>query len=394
MQGLKRWLAVLLLVSVSLVAAGVGLAQKGPQVKELSLQQAIDLALKNNPDMALARVEVDSAQAAYDGAKATADGLKMSSDGNEERSMILETYDGGKLKWVAPTAARMGLTMAKEKQKLQEKTLKLNVEQAYYNVLKYAQIMEVKKATLKYAKDQLKIAQDSLKVGSMSKGDVIGVEALVAAGEAGVTSAQNDYDLAVMELNKITGLELETPLKLTTTFEYSKAAGIKVQDAVYEALANNIEIVSVKEDKALKQVQFETAQKYLGGGAASFEIARLARQAADIRMKKQEQDTTLAVKKDYLTLLSLEQVINWNRKEVEKQQENQRIFGLKYKAGLATGQDVQKATIDLETARQKLAESIYNYNTLKSKFKYGLFTSGGSVSAGATGSASAGMGGQ
>ena len=386
MQGLKKWLAVLLLASLSLVATGVGLAQKGLPARELSLQQAIDLALKNNPDVALAKVEVSSAQAVYDGAKYTADTMEVNT---------VQIYDMGKLKWDAPAAARMGLILAGEKQKLQEKTMKLEVETAYYNVLKYGQLLEVKKATLKYAKDQLKIAQDSLRVGSMSKGDVIGVEALVAAAEAGVTSAQNDYDLAVMELNKITGLELETPLKLTTTFEYSKAAGIKVQDAVYEALANNIEIVSVKEDKALKQVQFETAQKYLGGGVTSYETAKYARQAADIKVKKQEQDTTLAVKKDYLTLLSLEQVINWNKKEVAKQQENQRIFGLKYKAGLATGQDVRKSTIDLEAARQKLAESIYNYNTLKSKFKYGLFVTGSLTASGASGgsSGSAAMGG-
>ncbi|MFZ5641820.1 MAG: TolC family protein [Bacillota bacterium] len=386
MQGLKKWLAVLLLVSVSLVATGVGLAQKGPQAKELSLQQAIDLALKNNPDMALAKVDVDSAQAAYDGAKYTADAMDVDR---------VQTYEMGKLKWNAPAATKMALTLAKEKQKLQEKTLKLNVETAYYDVLKYGQLLEVKKVTLKYAKDQLKIAQDSLKVGSMSKGDVIGVEALVAASEAGVTSAQNDYDMAVMELNKLTGLELDTPLKLTATFEFVKAADIKVQDAVYEALANNIEIISVKEEKALKQVEFETAKKFLGGGVTSYETAKYAQQAADIKVKKQEQDTTLAVKKDYLTLLSLEQVINWNKKEVEKQQENQRIFGLKYKAGLATGQDVQKATIDLETARQKLAESIYNYNTLKSKFKYGLFVTGSLTASGSTGgsSGSAAMGG-
>lgn len=374
MQGLKKWLAVLLLVSVSLLAAGIGTAQKGPQVKELSLPQAIELALKNNPDMELAKVDVDSAQVSYDGAKDTADDMDVTT---------VQNYDLGKLKYVAPAAAKMSLTLAKEKQKLKEKSLKLDVEKAYYNVLKNTQILEVKKATLKYAKDQLKIAQDSFKVGSLSKGDVIGVEALVAASEAGVAGAQNDYDSAVMEFNKLIGLDFSTPLKLTTSFAVPKAVDIKVEEAVYEALANNIEIITVKEDKVLKQVEFETAQKFLGGGVTSFETAKLAQKAADIKVKKQELDTTLAVKKDYLTLLSLAQVINWNKKEVEKQQENVRIYVLKYKSGLATGQDVQKVTIDLETARQKLAESIFNYNTLYSKFKYGLFATG----------ASAGMGG-
>jgi len=374
MQGLKKWLAVLLLVSVSLLAAGIGTAQKGPQVKELSLPQAIELALKNNPDMELAKVDVDSAQVSYDGAKDTADDMDVTT---------VQNYDLGKLKYVAPAATKMSLTLAKEKQKLKEKSLKLDVEKAYYNVLKNTQILEVKKATLKYAKDQFKIAQDSFKVGSLSKGDVIGVEALVAASEAGVAGAQNDYDSAVMEFNKLVGLDFSTPLKLTTSFAVPKAVDIKVEEAVYEALANNIEIITVKEDKVLKQVEFETAQKFLGGGVTSFETAKLAQKAADIKVKKQELDTTLAVKKDYLTLLSLAQVINWNKKEVEKQQENVRIYVLKYKSGLATGQDVQKVTIDLETARQKLAESIFNYNTLYSKFKYGLFAT----------DASAGMGG-
>lgn len=367
MQGLKKWLVVLLLISVSLLATGIGMAQKGSKVKELSLQQAVDLALKNNPDMELAKVDVDSAQVAYDGAKYTADEMDLET---------VQTYEAGQLKWVAPAGAKMKLTLAKEQQKLKEKKLKLDVENAYYSVLKTAQILEVKKATLKYAQDQLKIAQDSLKVGTMSKGDVIGVEALVAASQAGVTKAQNDYDMAVMEFNKLVGLELDTPVKLTTSFDFVKATDIKVTDAVYEALANNIEIVTVKEDQAVKKVEFEVAQKFYGGGVTSFEAAKLAQKAADIKVKKQELDTTLEVKKSYLSLLSLEQQINWSKKEVEKQQENQRIFVLKYKSGLATGQDVQKATIDLEDARQKLAESIYTYNALKSKFKYGLFLTG------------------
>lgn len=372
MKGLRKWLGVLLLISISLFGAGIVKAQKGPQAKEISLQQAIDLALKNNPDMELAKVDVDSAQVAYDGAKYTADKLEVEN---------VNTYEMGQLKWVVPRKTQQGLTLAKEKQKLKEKSLKLSVEQAYYSILKNAQILEVKKATLKYSQAQLKIAQDSLKVGTMAKGDVIGVEALVAASQAGVSKAQNDYDIAVMEFNKLIGLDLNTPVKLTGSFEFVKAEDIKVEEAVYEALANNIEIVTVNEDLAVKQVEFEVAQKFYAGGVTSYDTAKIAQKAADIKVKKQQLDTTLAVKKDYLTLLSLEQQISWYKKEVEKQQENQRILVLKYKAGLATGQDVKKATIDLEDARQKLAGAIFDYNTLKSKFKYGLFSSAGSISA-------------
>lgn len=364
MQGVKKLLVVMLLVSVSLLAAGLGTAQNGVPVKELSLQQAIDLALKNNPDMELAKIDVDSAQLSYKGAKDAAD------DVDADTISTLQTYQ---TKWITPRQRQKSLTLATEQQKVDEKTLKVNVEKAYYNVLKNLQILEVKKATLKYSQDQLKIAQDSLKVGSMSKGDVIGVEATVAAAQAGVTKAQNDYDIAVMEFNKLVGLDFNTPLKLTASFEFVKATDIKVEEAVYDALSSNLAIISVKEDKVVKQLEFEAEQKFYGGGVTSYETAKLAQRSADIAVKKQELDTTLAVRKAYLTLLATEQQINYNKKEVEKLQENHRILVLKYKAGLATGQDAQKATIDLEDARQKLVGAIFDYNALKSAFKYGLF---------------------
>lgn len=240
---------------------------------------------------------------------------------------------------------------------------------------------------MNYAKDQLAIVQNSYQLGTVAKSDVLAVEALVAASEAGVTSAQNDLSLAVMKLNELIGLDIDTQLKLTDKFEYVPMKDVNVADEVYKALQNNIEIISVRENQAVKEKEYEVARKYYSGGVVYFDKAKLDAEAANVAVNKQEVATTLAVKQDYLSLKALEKSIAYKQKEVEKQREVVRIDMLKFKAGLLTNQDVKKSTIDLETAEQGLTELIYNYNQLKSKFKYGLFISGST--AGASSSAGA-----
>lgn len=358
---------------ITLAVGGITYAQStGPQVKELSLQQAIDLAMANNNDLKLARIETKKAERDLVLAEKNADDIDLDK---------MNTYDLGKLKWVAPRAAQMAVTLAREKEKVTEKSTKLAVEGAYYNVLKAEKMLQIKKDTLNYAKDQLAIVQNSYQLGTVAKSDVLAVEALVAASEAGVTSAQNDLSLAVMKLNELIGLDIDTQLKLTDKFEYVPMKDVNVADEVYKALQNNIEIISVRENQAVKEKEYEVARKYYSGGVVYFDKAKLDAEAANVAVNKQEVATTLAVKQDYLSLKALEKSIAYKQKEVEKQREVVRIDMLKFKAGLLTNQDVKKSTIDLETAEQGLTELIYNYNQLKSKFKYGLFISGSTAGA-------------
>lgn len=364
----KAVIGILVTLILLAVAALNAIGIDGPKIKELSLQEAVDLALKNNPDMEIAELGVQKAQVQYDGARETAGDLSVED---------VQTYEYGLLKWVNPKAAEVGLNLAKKSRELTENSLRFSVENAYYNVLKAEKNLQIKRENLKYFQEQLKIAQTAYKIGTKARVDVSLIEAAVASYQALVTDEENKYRAAVMELNRITGLDLDTPLKLTSTFALEKISGtVKLDETIKLALADNFEIYSVKQDVELKKVQYEVANKFYGGGVTINDTAKIDTKIAEAKVRKQELATTSVVKQSYLSLFTLERMIDWQKKEVEKAQEIARVFALKYEAGLVTSLDVKKATIDLEQSQQNLTETIFKYNLLKSQFKYNLFTTG------------------
>lgn len=358
------------LVLVGVVGANFAVGDSGPKVEELSLNQAVDLSLKYNPDIQVADLEVKKAEAELKNAKYTAGKIKTDT---------VNSYELGLAKWVNPKAYDNALVMAKKSSEVTRKTVMFNVENYYYNVLKAERNLAIKREGLKYIQDQLKIAQSAYKIGTKAKLDVNTIEAAVASSQAQVVSEENNYRVALMELNRIIGLDLDTQLKLTTKFAVEKTGNsIKVDETIKKALEDNIEILGVKTSQELAEVKYDVAKKFYAGGVTIFDTAKLDSGIAEAKVKKQEQATISAVRQDYLTLFSLEKVLDWNNKEVVKAQENARIYRLKYEAGLATSLDVKKAAIDLEQAKVTLADTIFNYNLIKAKFKYELFSSASS----------------
>lgn len=364
----KKTVLVILvtLFLVGIIGANFAVGDSGLKTKELSLEEAVELALKNNLGVKIAQLNVKKAEAEFKNIKDTADDIKADK---------VNSYQLGLVKWVNPKAYDNAVIMAKKGNQVTQKTVMFQVENNYYNVLRAERNLAIKREGLNYIEDQLKVAQLAYKIGTKAKLDVNTIEAAVAASQAQVVSEENNYRVAVMELNRIIGLDLETPLKLTTKFTLEKTANsIKVDDTVKKALEDNIQILEVKTGQELARVKYDLAKKFYFGGVTIFDTAEIDTDIANTKVKEQELATVSAVRQTYLTLFSLEKKVDWNIKEVEKALENARIYKLKYEAGLATSLDVRKAALDLEEARTNLANTIFDYNLLKARFKYELFT--------------------
>ncbi len=306
----REKIIVSILVSLFMLAvAGINYATGGdaPPVKELSLQEAVYLATVNNPGLEVAVLGVEKARVADKGAQFTAENLDIK---------YVNSYETGLLKWVTPVSTRVALEIAQKSKELTENGLKLSVEGTYYGVLKAERNLAIKRETLKYFQDQLKIAQTAYKIGTKAKIDVTIIESGVASYQALVTSEENNYRAAVMELNRIIGLDLDTPLKLTTQFNADKISGtVKLDDTLKQALANNFEIHKVKQEAEVKKVQYEVAQKFYGGGSSIYDAAQIDTKIAAASIRKQELATTAVVKESYLSLFTLEKMIDWQTKK-------------------------------------------------------------------------------
>ena len=354
------------------------------EVREISLNDALDLALKNNPDMELADLSVRKAKVEYDSARKTANRIDPDTvfSGSDPTNTPAAQYQMGLAIWYQPKATEVAYLLAQKYKDLSENKLKLSVETTYYNVLKAQKNLAIKRENLKYFQDQLKIAQTGYKIGTRAKVDVTVAESAVASYQALVVTEENNYRSNVIDLNRLMGLDLDITLKLTSQPSLDKiSAEIDVDGTIKDALDNNVSILEYKKKSEVAKVMADVARRFNGPGIPVYSTSEIDAQTAEVSVSKQSALLKAAIKKSYFSLVTLEQSMDWQTKEVEKAKENARVYALKYEAGLATSLDAKKAVIDLEQAEVNLSQSIYQYNTLKSSFKYGIFNTGSGTDA-------------
>jgi outer membrane protein TolC len=295
--------------------------------------------------------------------------------------MARNTIEEGRLKKLYPRQAQAALTINQKKVEYTEKKVKLGVEKAYYEVLKANQVLGVKQLALQRAREQLRLAQANFKAGRSAKVDVTTMEASEANAMADVSVYETGYKVAVMNFNKIIGLDIDTPVKLTAKLSYVPLTKIDLAKSVQAGLESSVDLVAEREKKAISDVVLELQNSYYSAGTYAYQSQQIDGKKSDITIKDKEIDMRIAVQQAYLSLRSAEDRIKFFGKMLDKQKETLRITTLKYKVGLATNADILDANVALDDSQEKYAGVIYDFNVNKAKFENNLFDSGLSAAA-------------
>lgn len=371
----KAIVVMAVVLSLSLVFGGFSFAQEGAnQVQSLSLDKSIELALENNSDIKQAKLDVEKAEVDLEKAK-------YFSDEDRIPGMARNTIEEGRLKKLYPRQAQAALTINQKKVEYTEKKVKLGVEKAYYEVLKANQVLGVKQLALQRAREQLRLAQANFKAGRSAKVDVTTMEASEANAMADVSVYETGYKVAVMNFNKIIGLDIDTPVKLTAKLSYVPLTKIDLAKSVQAGLESSVDLVAEREKKAISDVVLELQNSYYSAGTYAYQSQQIDGKKSDITIKDKEIDMRIAVQQAYLSLRSAEDRIKFFGKMLDKQKETLRITTLKYKVGLATNADILDANVALDDSQEKYAGAIYDFNVNKAKFENNLFDSGLSAAA-------------
>jgi outer membrane protein len=118
----------------------------------------------------------------------------------------------------------------------------LDIKNAYYDVLRAKAFVGVADQTLSNAKDRLRIAEVTLRNGTGTRFDVLRAETEVANAQQGVIVAKNRVNLTTATLNNVLGLDQNTPTDTTEAVEMSEPAK-DFNSAVSEAYQKRPEIV-------------------------------------------------------------------------------------------------------------------------------------------------------
>lgn len=331
-------------------------------------------------------------------------GLKSSFSNTASVSMPI--YQGGRLK-EGRVSARYALSAADLALENTMQTVRLQSTIYYFNVLQNRNLVEVYEEEVMTLQEHLRNVNAQFRVGTVAKVDVLESQVELANAQQNLVRTQNNYDVAVAELNNYIGLPADTVVRPQDTLTYKKYT-LSLNDCITYALENRpdaaIADYNVKQAESNKRSakagwrpsvsagiskEIDTehlwnhkySDQWRAGISASWnvfdggitraqvnqaeaELVRLQEIAAQTREQIQ-----LDVQSYYLQLKAAEKNIATTQASVALAEENYKIAQVRYAAGVGTNLDVMDASRKLTEARSNYFTALYSYNTAKASLE-------------------------
>lgn len=414
-----------LLLSAALTMA-LGQSAFAGETVALNLDDAMLRAFQTNPTVSIAQYELDSARASYnaarqsrgisisanhttqrggyDDAQQAAPGIWTKGIGNNHANSLsasLPIFTGGKLSGTIKQAkANYQYNEVGVQRTYNE--MRSTVTDGYFNMLQADNIQKLSAESVTRLEDHLKNVQAQYNVGVVAKVDVLRSQVELANAKQTLIQAENAYQVAEANMNKIVGLPMDTNLKLDNLLVYN-AYDKNMDDCLAYAAEHRPELMQAKYgvDAAkgalmvarsghMPQVAASATQQWSDSNWPGDEDGKwgvgvnvslnvfdtgvtLSKiHGAEADLKKAEEtyrDTVNAVNLDvrsnYLGLREAEKRISTTKLAVEQADEDYRIAQLRYMSGVGTNTDVLDAQVALTQAKTNYTQALYDYNTSK-----------------------------
>ena len=419
-QGVMAVMLLLLLLSTAFAAEPQTPAPaKAPT--EITLDQAVNMALTNNPIGKIAVYEFEAAKGALTAARSyrwptlsathtdrwSWQGKKYGNDvpGDFRNSVSASwTLWSGNRVESQISQAKLSLDASRWEIAAARQELKYSATDAYFKFMAARDAVRLATESVERLERYLQDVKLQFEVGVVAKVDVLRSEVELAKAKQTLIEAKNAYDVTMANLNTIIGLPLTTELKVAGDLSYEKydqalaacmdtalrqrpeifqatdAAKI-AQEAITIARSGYLPTVSASYQAGWNDSKFAGTNNYnwtvylttnwtfMDSGLTAGKL----KQASEgfKKAKEQLQQTVDAVRLDvqstYLTLKSAEQSIATSSAAVGLAEEDYKIKVIRYQAGVGTNLDVLDAQVALTTAKNNFLQAMYSYNNFRSK---------------------------
>lgn len=443
---MKKFLIVLAAIFITFMSSAS--AEKNLQMK---LSDAIALALKNNRSIEQSEEDRESARLELSAARrksgptvswqssSTRIGGRMYGDSRAERyriramseqtreasninladyppykssnsnrlMMSMPIYSGGQLEGEIKSA-RYGLNSADLTLENTRQEVKYQTSQAYYQVLQYKNLMDVRKEAIDLLNEHLRIVQTQYEVGNVAMADVITTRVQIANSEQEYNTSRGNYENAVATLNNLIGLPVDTPLVATDVLNYLPYGQTKIEcldyalnhrpdgiaaaytvkqaeasvDATKAGFRPNISAViegSMTGEGAFKADQ--TKENWTAGLQLNWNIfdnnvtnaevaqSKSAQRKAESMARQQLETIRLEVQNAYTNLRVAEENIKVTTDALKEAQEKYSIARIRYEEGEDDNLSVMNAQEKLTEAHTNYFNALYSYNMSKAQLE-------------------------
>lgn len=442
----RAWLLRPLVLLLALTPAGwltpplagaQALAEPTPRLpspvagRVLSLKEALDIALENQPsiqarlgDYAAARQRVDQA---FSGLLPQIGG-SWNALRDQSVSQLTNTFGRTRTiySWTTTTTAKatasqllfdFGKTFAatdrekanaessKEDVEIERDATLLLVKESYFNLLFGKRLVVVNREAVARAELNLRSAKGFFEVGTRPKFDVTRAEVDLANAQLTLIQARNAVRLARVALNTAMGISIGAPTEVQDILTY-EAFPVDESRLLPEALQRRPEYrqvqVRVEAAEATVRQNFRNFFPDLTGNAfygaaradmneiwelgvtlnwsifdggnkiAKYKEAKASLEAAQSRVRVQELAIWKEVEQAHLNVIESEERIQAAKKAVESAQENFRLAQGRFDAGVGTIIELTDAQLALTQAQSTEAQALTDYRIGVSRLERAL----------------------
>lgn len=379
--------------------------------KTLGLQEAIDLGIKSSKQLKISQAKIDEATAAlqeaidkkWPNATASASYLRLNSANIDLRSssnnnggpkvnqalygivnLSMPIYAGGRIRYGIRSAELLKKAIELDAEMNKEEIIQNTIE-AFANLFKAGSQVRLIKENLASARQRVKDLSNMEKNGLLARNDLLKAELQASTVELNLLDAENNLDMANLNMDLMLGIPADTRLSLDTA-GIEKAYDTRVMNDFVQAAFKN------RKDKAATELRKRSAENGLlsvkaeklpslqltGGYIAadipnvititnavnigvglSYNIASLWKNKAKVKQAESrvqqiqyneellDDRIRLQVSRDYLTVISNRKKVEVYAKALEQAIENERIVKNKFTNNLATTQELLDADVAL-----------------------------------------------
>ena len=426
LRSLAAYLVLVLLASG--LATGYAAPDTPGTARELTLDEAVKLALTNNPTGKIAVFDFEAAKGALTATRsyrwptlsaAHRDSWTWAGENANHRNQLPNNYvsdtfsNSVTASWTLWAGNRIESQISQAKLSLDasqweiaaaRQELKYSATDAYFKFMAARDAVKLATESVERLERYLQDVKLQFEVGVVAKVDVLRSEVELAKAKQTLIEAKNAYDVTMANLNTIIGLPLTTELRVAGDLSYEKydQALAACMDA---ALRQRPEIFQSTDAAKIAQEGITIARsgylptvsavyqagwndsKFAGTNNYNWTVylttnwtfmdsgltAGKTKQAVEgfKKAKEQLQQTVDGVRLDvqstYLTLKSAEQSIQTSSAAVGLAEEDYKIKVIRYQAGVGTNLDVLDAQVALTTAKNNYLQAMYSYNNYRAK---------------------------
>lgn len=348
---LKNFITLMLTIIIcfSLISSAYAdTAQK--EEKILTIEEAINMALTRNADLAKAKYAVEQTELERKDAYEIIEYLPGSPYYVEGVSQAYLNYY-----WTD-----FYQKQAKRNYEFTKSLVTVETINKYYNVLSKINALDEAKKNEKFAQVRLSQVKAQKNVGMATELQVLKANQDYEAARVKLVSAQNELEKAYNELNDHIGLDPGARPILKDDVEFTPLEVDDINTVINRTISQRPDAWSAEEAAKVRELVKELTPNY--------KVGEIEVKKAEYDVRTVKEQIARDVKSMHMDIINLEKLIAAKQEAVNLASEAYRIAQLQYEIGLISLSDLYEQEANLAQAKNQLKSSIYNHEVAKASF--------------------------